>query len=139
MKYLKLIGFFLVIVVVFSGCGESKEEKAEREERAKREEEKAKREEDIKLLYKYAGFYVVEIIRENCGSENQPKCNGVCVNTDSLKNEKMRDACYIRCDFDPSSTFGEALGRIMGEAIFQALTIGLVPDFCHKPELAESK
>ena len=64
MKYLKLIGFFLVIVVVFSGCGESKEERA-------------KREEDIKLLYKYASSYAVEIIVKKCGSENQPKCDGV--------------------------------------------------------------
>ena len=58
------------------------------------------------------------------------------INTDSLKNEEMRDACYIYCDDDPSSTFGTALGKAISQIIVDAITLGLAPSFCHKPEPA---
>ena len=141
MKYFKLSVFLLAAFMVLSSCGGGNEEEEERraEEEKTEEEEKIeeRRQKDMDLLYRYAGFYARDLILENCGSENQPECEEVCANTDFLKNEEMKDACYIECDFDPYSlsiSVGAALGRGLGRAFGTALTSGLAPYLCKRPE-----
>ena len=141
MKISKLSILFLLAFIVLSGC---KGEKTE-EEREKEQKEEEQRKKDMELLYDYATSHAGGLIAENCGAENQPECEEVCVNTEFLKKEKMKEACYIFCDFDPDSFFtlslGELIGAVFGgafgETLGKALTLGMVSDPCQRSKPAD--
>ena len=132
MRYLKCSVFFLFIVL-FSGCGETDKEKKLRIEREE------KREAEIYRVYEQALLHSAEIIAKNCGSANQPECDGICLNQDILQNKEIKESCYVYCDFEPGGT---TILEIIAEAMVKGAADGLSkaaggephPDFCKKPE-----